>query len=155
MHSSRTSPCWQLRTGSPPGSSLPTGIQQQEVSSGVHAWGCKRSKDGSRLFHFASWAPGWRYSSSVGFFGWTSIFLKTSLRVFKTNPWNFLASLLPFLQGFVQLSIVLCFSRTFSVLVGRWVSRLQNAFLWEKNVLFGYRYVNISVCIGTVYSYIK
>lgn len=60
--SSRTSPCWQLRMGFPPGSSL---IQHQVE---VH------NKD--RLFHFASWAPGWRYSNSVGFFGWTRIFLK-------------------------------------------------------------------------------
>lgn len=86
-----------------------TWIQPHPASSGVCAWGCKRS----RLFYFASWAPGWRCCNSVGFFGWTRIFLKTSLRVFKANPWNFLAALLPFLQSFVQLSIVLCFSRTF------------------------------------------
>lgn len=128
---------------------ISTWIQPQPASSGVH------NRD--RLFYFASWAAAWRYSNSVGFFGWTRIFLKTSLWFFITNPWNFLATLLPFLQGFVQLSIVLCFSRTFFFSVW-WEDEsagCRTHSFGGKNVLFGYGYVNISVCIGTLDSCIK
>lgn len=61
----------------------------------VAGWHMRKNKNGSRLFYFTGWEPWRRYSISVWFFGWTSI-LKTYLRVFKTNRWNFLAIRLSF-----------------------------------------------------------
>lgn len=85
---------------------------------------------------------------------WMNKYLLQNLLVgFWNKPWKLLGHSSCFQRFFLQLSIVLCFSRTFFSVLGRWVSRFNIAnvviaksiFLW-KYILSGYGYACGFIC---------
>lgn len=158
VNSSRTSTYWQLRTWSFTWIRLPP----RHPAEGSLPWcpwlgdTCKRSKNGSRLFYFSlrTWTEVFQQRVIL----WMNEYLLKDLLTgfFKTNGWNFLATLFFCLfvffppQCFLQLGIVLSFSRTFSMWwedesadLKQQIQQLQNAFFFGEKVFC----LDIDVCI--------